>query len=344
VPANSTPLHSLKVAPLRVLTVSPQVLFLLLFPLLLATLAKAQSSPPPPGELVSIGGHKIHFLCSGSGSPTVVVETGLGDFSTDWSLVQSQVEKFTRICTYDRAGYAWSEPGPMPRTFDQLHLELHEGLRALGERGPFVLVGHSFGGLVVRHYPSAYPKEVVGIVLVDTVHEDQHIPMGPHAGLIREDATGRPIPSPRLQIRADERSTKPAPPSHDPLDEDHRKLSPENQKIDMWASAQPSLEAAENSQKEWSGESMRVWHEVNQKGSLGAIPLVVLTREHGGYTDLDIPAAQLEKERLATQHQLTELSSDSVQVIVPSGHQMHLEVPDVVASAIRRVVTSVRQK
>jgi hypothetical protein len=84
-----------------------------------------------------MGGHQIHFLCSGAGSPiVVVVEVGLGDFSTDWSLVQSQVAAFSRICVYDRAGYIWSEPGPMPRTYSQLNLEPHEGLKALGEREP----------------------------------------------------------------------------------------------------------------------------------------------------------------------------------------------------------------
>jgi pimeloyl-ACP methyl ester carboxylesterase len=232
----------------------------------------------------------------------------------------------------------------MPRTYGQLNLELHEGLKGLGERGPFVLVGHSFGGPVVRNYYSVYPHEVAGIVFVDTVHEEQHIPMGPqHAGLIRESATGRAIPAPRLQIREDEKITKGGPPSTDPLDDDHKKLPPETQKIDLWAMSQPSLEAAENSQKGWSAESMQLLHGKNQKGTLGAIPLIVLTREHGGYQDTDIPAAQLEQERLSTQHQLTELSSNSLQILVPSGHQMHLEVPDVVASAIRTVVTAVRE-
>src|SRR5215470_17210438 len=108
------------------------------------------SAPPPPGRMAALGGHRIHFLCTGKGSPLVVVEGGLGDFSTDWTLVQSRVSRFTRICTYDRGGYAWSEPGPRPRTFAQLNLELHEGLRKLGERPPIVLVGHSFGGPVAR--------------------------------------------------------------------------------------------------------------------------------------------------------------------------------------------------
>src|SRR5215831_10382686 len=89
------------------------------------------ATPPAPGTLVDIGGHKLHVNCTGTGSPTVVVENGLGDFSFDWSLVQNRVASFTRICTYDRGGYAWSEPGPKPRAFAQLNLELHDALAKL---------------------------------------------------------------------------------------------------------------------------------------------------------------------------------------------------------------------
>src|SRR5436305_5577265 len=119
-------------------------------------------SLPAPGRLVDLGGHRLHVNCTGSSGPVIVVENGLGDFSSDWILVQTRVEKFARICTYDRAGYAWSDPGPMPRTYLQLNLELHDALSKLGERGPYILVGHSFGGAVVRAYAAAYPREVAG--------------------------------------------------------------------------------------------------------------------------------------------------------------------------------------
>src|SRR5215470_9838939 len=112
--------------------------------------AQPGAAPVPTGRLIDVGGHRLHVNCTGAGRPTVVVENGLGDFSFDWALVQRRVEQFTRICTYDRAGYAWSEPGPKPRTFVQINLELRDALTTLGEAGPFVLVGHSFGGPVVR--------------------------------------------------------------------------------------------------------------------------------------------------------------------------------------------------
>ncbi|HJZ62747.1 MAG TPA: alpha/beta fold hydrolase [Candidatus Acidoferrum sp.] len=163
----------------------------------------AQSDPPipaPPGKLFEVAGHKMHLHCTGQDSPTVVVEVGIGDISTDWVFVQDAVSNFTRICTYDRAGYAWSEPGPLPATYPQMNVELHELLAAAQESGPFVLVGHSFGGPLVRSYTKIYPDEVAGLLLVDTVHEDQRIPIMGKAVLLRGDAKGRPIPAPRLAI------------------------------------------------------------------------------------------------------------------------------------------------
>ena len=156
---------------------------------------------PPPGRLVDL---------AGKGSPTVVVENGLGDFPFDWILVQQKVQAFTRICTYDRAGYAWSDPGPKPRTFDQLNLELHDALHRLGERGPYILVGHSFGGGVVRRYAAKYRSEVAGMVLAEIVPEDQRIPMGPNVARIRDFATGRAIPAPHESIAASDRKLPPA--------------------------------------------------------------------------------------------------------------------------------------
>src|SRR6516164_5656919 len=114
--------------------------------------AFSQTAPKPLGKLVDLGGHRLHVNCTGQGGPTIVVENGLGDFSFDWSLVQSSVSAFARICTYDRSGYAWSDPGPKPRTYAQLNLELHDALNRLGEHRPLILVGHSFGGGVVRNY------------------------------------------------------------------------------------------------------------------------------------------------------------------------------------------------
>jgi pimeloyl-ACP methyl ester carboxylesterase len=166
----------------------------------------AQEIPAPPGKLVDLGEHRLHVNCSGNSGPAVVVELGLGDFSFEWVLVQNEVAPFTRICTYDRAGHAWSDPGPQPRTYAQINLELRDALRKLGMRGPYVLVGHSFGGPVVRQFAADYPKDVAGMVFVDTVHEDQRVVIQGKAVQLRATADGRPIPPAREKLTDAERT------------------------------------------------------------------------------------------------------------------------------------------
>ena len=101
---------------------------------------------PPPGKMVDVGGHRLHVYSTGEGSPTVIMEAGIEGCSLMWCKVQPEVAKFTRVCTYDRAGMGWSEAGPMPRTGGQIVGELHTLLKNAGIPGPYVLVGHSFGG------------------------------------------------------------------------------------------------------------------------------------------------------------------------------------------------------
>ncbi|HUL34938.1 MAG TPA: alpha/beta hydrolase [Candidatus Eisenbacteria bacterium] len=140
--------------------------------------ARDASRYPQEGRSVPLGpefpGVSLNLNCTGSGSPTVVLDTGLGVPAVGWDLVQPTVASYTRVCSYDRAGYGWSTPGPMPRTSEQIVKELHALLTAAGEKGPYILVAHSFGGFNVRIYTSKYPADVVGLVLVDTSHEDQN--------------------------------------------------------------------------------------------------------------------------------------------------------------------------
>jgi len=308
--------------------------------------SSADSAPHPLGQLVDLGGHQLHVHCSGAGSPVVVVETGLGDFSFDWTLVQNQVSRFTRICTYDRAGYAWSNPGPKPRTFAQLNLELHDALNKVGQKGPFVLVGHSFGGPVVINFAAAYPQDSAGMVLVDSAHQGMRVGVGGKQTIrLGENAQAREVPPPHEEISAADRLTAAAadPPGPAKLDPIYKSLPPPDQKLHLWAQALPSINDAENSQREWSEVYFAQWLKSSRDGSLGALPLVVLTRAEGGYTqDLDVPAAQMEQERKEGQAALTRLSSNSTQVIVPSGHNMNLEAPAAVSYAIHRVVDAVR--
>jgi pimeloyl-ACP methyl ester carboxylesterase len=132
----------------------------------LATARDAKAFPRP-GQMINVGGYKLHIHCLGEGSPTVITENGLGGSSPDWSLVQPIVGESTRICSYDRAGSGWSEAGPAPRTSQQIATELHTLLINAGVAGPYVLVGHSAGGMHIQVYAGQYPDEVAGLVLVD---------------------------------------------------------------------------------------------------------------------------------------------------------------------------------
>lgn len=125
---------------------------------------------PEPGRLVN----GLMMNCTGAGSPTVILESGLGDGSGQWRLVQPEIAKFTRVCSYDRAGYGMSKEGPMPRTSDRVASELHAALQTAGEKGPFILAGSSFGGYNVRVFAGRYRDEVAGMVLVDSTQEDQY--------------------------------------------------------------------------------------------------------------------------------------------------------------------------
>jgi pimeloyl-ACP methyl ester carboxylesterase len=134
---------------------------------------------PPPGALVDIGGHRLHLNCSGAGSPTVVLDSALGGSSMSWSLVQPALARITRVCSYDRAGFGWSDAGPFPRTAGRIADELRRLLARAAVEPPFVLVGHSFGGLVVRVFTARHPRDVAGLVLVDPAHPEDWVQPAP---------------------------------------------------------------------------------------------------------------------------------------------------------------------
>jgi len=131
---------------------------------------------PPPGQMVDVGGYRLHLYCTGAnvnGSPTVILEQGGGGNTLGWFLVQPEVAKATRVCSYDRAGQGWSGPAPEPRDGESIAKDLHTLLQNAGIPGPYVLAGHSYGGLFVRAYAAYYPEEIVGLVLLDSAHPDE---------------------------------------------------------------------------------------------------------------------------------------------------------------------------
>ena len=308
--------------------------------------AQSDSAPPPPGRLVDLGGYKLHLNCTGSGSPTVVLSAGAGDFSTDWALVQPKVAAFTRVCSYDRSSAAWSDLGPKPRTVYQEIFDLKRLLRAAGERGPYIVVGQSLGGMVARLFAERYPRQTDGVVLVDAYSEDAQLSLNGKLTRLRLLAKDRPIPAPRSAAPADDAVTTTElknaqdfikdvigkPKIEPPFD----KLPPDAQRARLWAAVQPKSFAESD---DYLAEiSAKAYAELQRNAHpLGDIPLIVLARTRSDYPPE--VAAMLIAEHNAQQAKFATLSRKGTEIIVPnSGHHIQLDAPDAVVDAIRRLV------
>ena len=312
----------------------------------------APSAPPPPGRLIDLGGYKLHLNCTGQGSPTVVLSPGAGDFSFDWALVQPQVASFTRVCSYDRSGAAWSDLGPKPRTIYQEVYDLHRLLAKAGERGPYILVGQSAGGTVARIFAMQYRKEVKSLVLVDASHEDGQLFINGKWVRARTLAKERPIPPPRDSVTA---ADAPTPEEEQKLQEfmtkvvgkpeidpPFEKLPPEAQQLRLWALGRWQQFATGD---DYLAEvDARLYaQDVATPHPLGKVPLIVLSRTRDEYPKK--MAAILSQEHKQQQAQLASMSSKGKQIIVPnSGHHIQLDAPDAVISAIQSMVAAARKR
>lgn len=318
--------------------------FLLLLDFSIAGQVYGQANPPesiaPPGILSDAGGHKLHLHIRGKGSPTVIFENGSADFSFIWSLVQPSVAKFTKTVSYDRAGYAWSEPGPRPRTSKQICLELHNALTSAGLHPPYILVGQSFGGFIVRAFARYYPQEIAGMVLVEAVQEDQRIFMGGDMPRrIRDLAQGRVAPAPQSFFSPPPDTPAQATRINAELDPVFQKLPDSVRRMQIWAQSQPGFIGTVQAEMDWSPEDVAdlYKHKGESAYLLHDMPLIILTRGKGGF-DGRKDSLQLEKERLQSQKELTQLSTNSKQIIdMNSGHNIHIEDPAIVIAAIREV-------
>ena len=306
--------------------------------------AAATNNPPPPGQLIDIGGRKLHIHCTGDGSPTVIVENGGAAFSFDWELVQAEVARFTRICTYDRAGYAWSDVGPEFDTFDQASHDLHLLLTKADIHGPYVLVGHSLGGLLVRFYHATYPRDVVGMVLADSSHEESLQPVGLKVVRIPE------LTANEFKALIDEgKARRPQNPEPDLVPETifrpYDKLPTTLQTLQLWALRKvlPLL-------KNWGfglHYDLGRLHKIRNASPhpQGNTPLAVLTA-----SEFDVAQApgmtpeQARQDHLRLQNDLVQLSTNSRHVMVSgSGHEVYLYNPAIVVRSISAVVTAVRK-
>lgn len=134
----------------------------------------ADGFPALPGKRYDVGGYSIHMLCKGQGEPTVLIDAGLGDDSSDWFDIQNKSSADTRTCVFDRPGYGWSDAGPQPRNSLIISNEISKLIQKANIPGPYVLVGHSFGGYNMRVFAAQHPQQIAGMVLVDASHESQY--------------------------------------------------------------------------------------------------------------------------------------------------------------------------
>jgi pimeloyl-ACP methyl ester carboxylesterase len=317
--------------------------------------ARRVARPAPPGRMVDLGGYRLHLHCTGRGTPTVVLIHGFGDFSFNWSLVQTEVARETRVCSYDRAGQAWSDRGPSPRGLRRITDELHSLLGKSGEPGPYVLVGHSWGGLIPRLYVPEHRREGAGVVLVDASHEDMWmwlngVTLQPRLApdtlwdrlWVRKRAVAQEQTS--VQNAAPDTGAVPpdttAPTLHAPFD----RLPKEAQRFQAWAqSLPPGLLGGD-----WNDvrEDLR---DVKRAGGAGShafrgIPVFVLSAGKDDFEDERQASAAVQRSQfILGQLELAKLSTNSRRVVASaSGHRIQLEEPDVVVEAVRQVIESVR--
>ena len=295
---------------------------------------------PPIGRSIDIGGRSLNIFCSGEGDPTVIFDSGNGESGYTWSDIQPEIAKFTRACWFDRAGYGWSDPGPFPRTSAAMSADLHALLGHARLPAPFVLVGHSLGGLNARVYNGMYPTDVAGMVLVDAAHEDE--PRRAPAFMLGKTAprslwhsiwiAGQGARVVGLLRLTSPRATLASDSTHRTRDEivQALRLQPKT----MATVFDPSFPES--------------YAEAERSGGFGDRPLIVLTRgkvsaePNPGEMDRAF-AAYDQVWRHEIQPKLARLSTRGRQVIVEkSGHHIQDDAPEVVIDAIREVVATVR--
>jgi pimeloyl-ACP methyl ester carboxylesterase len=294
---------------------------------------------PPPGELIDVGGYRLHLDCAGQGSPTVVIDAGAGNWSVAWTRVQDQLAGEIRICTFDRAGLGWSDPGVRPRTSvvmaDELYLLLHNA----GLPPPFVMVGHSLGGYNARVFTDRHRNEVAGLVLVDSAHEGQWRDLPVEASELKDDGLHQlfvakvmarlgllhvlNVPNP--QVDRVPSALRPA----------YRASLAQAKVYDAWHSEMQSVDKSAA--------------QVDATRSIGDLPLVVVSAGHSfdAFKRLanHIPFDKANKTWLDLQIDLAQLSSNTTQLIDPAAtHDINFDDPDLIVKGIRIALSKVRDR
>lgn len=290
----------------------------------LAVSAQLMASPATPkssipGRLVDIGGHRLHIYCVGEGVPSIIFDSGVGGFSLEWSRVQNVLARRTRVCAYDRAGYGWSDLGPLPRTSERITRELHTLLERAGVAGPYIIAGHSFGGYNAQLFARNYPDQTAGLVLIDSSHPEQieRLP-GPEPGTVKRVRPGS------------------------------------NSYVVSWFFPHPNFPdenalMAQRIMQSWQHkmtwrEEMTVFSvsakQVKASRPMPEVPVLVLTRGRSfwpGYSNGD----ETERVWMELQDELSQLGANPVHLIAErSGHVIHLDQPGIVITAMQTMLNA----
>jgi pimeloyl-ACP methyl ester carboxylesterase len=307
------------------------VLFILLatasWVVLQLAIHEARRDFPPPGRLIDVGGRLHHIHCIGTGSPTILLESGLDDRgSWSWSSVQEDLGRISRVCSYDRAGMLWSEPGEEPRTGRRIAAELHTLLAAASESPPYVMVGHSLGALYTRVYHDEYPGEVEGFVMVDPAHPEQEARFPAEVRERMRDSDENKPPRWLLRVAAP-----------------YRMFAPERAtpRTAYWWRTFPEgvIGEIEAIQTTFSRAALT--------GPIGNRPLIVLSA--GVEPELPGLSASVNEAfrqtiRDGRAEMITLSTNSSHRVVEGAGHYIHSDRPDAVIEAIRDVVTAIREQ
>ena len=264
----------------------------------------------PHGRHADLDTHRLYYECQGEGRPMVLIDYGIAGSAVGWRKLQAKLATITTVCAYDRAGYGWSDPGPSPRTAGQAVEELQALIVAAGWAGPFVLLGHSFGGFDTRLFAARHPELVAGLVWLDSSHPAEALqpdPPGAHGPVTNPVAQGA--------IRDSDIDDDEAAGAY--LNTRRKALFTQMDELSNFsASARQVLEA----------------------GKIPDVPLVVVTRDRAqGQSEADAARWRRRQQELAL------LSPQGVLWTAEgSGHEIHRDRPDVVVKAVRRVVDEVR--
>lgn len=293
----------------------------------------------PPGQLIDIGGYHLHLYCVGEGSPAVILHW---PYFLSWYAVQPEIAKFTRACTVDSAGIGWSDSGPSPRDADQVSKELNLVLTRGNVSPPYILIGHSRGAFYLRVYATRFHNDVAGMVLVDPEHEDtlKRIPEFSLSPTVRAELRLGPLLTRigfvRLAGLCGARNW---------VEGSGQAIPPEIEKMSVAVECRTSFVQSE-ADYQWALEPSA--EEARISGTLGNIPLVVISRDPSYYPSRDNESSKASDIRVEEiwadlQREQLKLSSNSKQIIAKgAGHGVPSQRPDVIIDAVQSLVQNWR--